>query len=341
MRPYLLDLMNSGGYTQITVAQIFTLTSPYAWRLVELMLQFKGTKKVVIERTITIEDLRFSLNVPDNAYAGRINNFRKFVIDEPINEINSKTSYFMTYRVIKKGRKVSAFEFLMDTSKVIQAEIEAAEKAITVEQDIINRIKSFGIREEVARQLLRSCDNIEDCKGRLQYAEAELLRQSEFRVIKNKSGFIIKAIKENWFKKSKESANKLNITQENQQNESEHRYWLKLMKKFRTASEEMVKRRSGIKRMLNEEEIEMIRSGLFNGSLSYNTKEMLRDLGWDEGLAIDIFSFDPTRLNRSSHVAFIINQCPEKSVLYNQQYIFSFSYSKYTSRRNLSHFHCI
>ena len=75
MRPYLLDLINSGGYTQITVAQIFTLTSPYAWRLVELMLQFKGTKKVVIERTITIEDLRFSLNVPNDAYVGRINNF--------------------------------------------------------------------------------------------------------------------------------------------------------------------------------------------------------------------------------------------------------------------------
>ena len=296
MRPYLLDLINSGGYTQITVAQIFTLTSPYAWRLVELMLQFKGTKKVVIERTITIEDLRFSLNVPNDAYVGRINNFRNKVLDEPIDEINHKTSYFMTYRVIKKGRNVAAFEFLMDTSKVIQAEIEAqkaAENAIAIEQDIISIIKSFGIREEIAKQLLHSCNNAEDCRERLKYAEAELLRQSQFRTIKNKAGFIIDAIRENWFKKSKESANITNSAPENQQNDLERRYWLKLMNKFRTASEEMVKRRSGIKRMLTEEEIQMLQDDLFEGSLSYDTKEMLDELGWDHGLAIDIFSFNP------------------------------------------------
>ena len=296
MRPYLLDLINSGGYTQITVAQIFTLTSPYAWRLVELMLQFKGTKKVVIERTITIEDLRFSLNVPNDAYVGRINNFRNKVLDEPIDEINHKTSYFMTYRVIKKGRNVAAFELLMDTSKVIQAEIEAqkaAENAIAIEQDIISIIKSFGIREEIAKQLLHSCNNAEDCRERLKYAEAELLRQSQFRTIKNKAGFIIDAIRENWFKKSKESANITNSAPENQQNDLERRYWLKLMNKFRTASEEMVKRRSGIKRMLTEEEIQMLQDDLFEGSLSYDTKEMLDELGWDHGLAIDIFSFNP------------------------------------------------
>ena len=214
----------------------------------------------------------------------------------PINEINSKTSYFMTYRVIKKGRNVAAFEFLMDTSKVIQAEIEAqkaAENAIAIEQDIISIIKSFGIREEIAKQLLHSCNNAEDCRERLKYAEAELLRQSQFRTIKNKAGFIIDAIRENWFKKSKESANITNSAPENQQNDLERRYWLKLMNKFRTASEEMVKRRSGIKRMLTEEEIQMLQDDLFEGSLSYDTKEMLDELGWDHGLAIDIFSFNP------------------------------------------------
>ena len=291
MRPYLLDLMESGGYTQLTVSQIFNLSSPYAWRLVELLLQFRGTKKNVIERTITIEDLRYCLNIPDEAYAGRIDNFRKFILDEPIEEINSKTSYVMSYGVVKKGRRVAAFAFKMDTSKVIQAELEAKEAAIRAkseEQDIISRIMSYGIKEEAARQLWNLCKNTEDCKSRLEYAEKELIRQSAFRVISNKAGFIVKAIKENWFQKSKETAEGL----KNPQNSPERRYWIKLMRKYQTASEEAIKEITGIKRMLNEEEISMVQRGLLDGGFNFETKEMLSDLGWDYGLAVSIFSLN-------------------------------------------------
>ena len=142
---------------------------------------------------------------------------------------------------------------------------------------------SYGIKEEAARQLWRLCKNNEDCKSRLEYAEKELIRQSAFRAINNKAGFIVQAIKENWFQKSKETE---------PQNSSERRYWLKLMKKYQTASEEMIKEITGIKRMLNEEEIKMVQDGLFAGSLPFETKEMLNDLGWDHGLAVSIFSFN-------------------------------------------------
>ena len=44
--------------------------------------------------------------------------------------------------------------------------------------------------------------------------------------------------------------------------------------------------------MLNEKEIGKIRNDLLNGGFSPDTKNMLDRLGWDYGLAVDIFSFN-------------------------------------------------
>ena len=42
MRPYLLDLFDTRGYMEINVEQIFCLTSTYAIRFVEIMLQYQN-----------------------------------------------------------------------------------------------------------------------------------------------------------------------------------------------------------------------------------------------------------------------------------------------------------
>lgn len=119
MRPFLLDLIEK-TYTRISLKSIFYLTSPYAMRLLELMLQYQnipGMEKI-IKRSLTVEEIRFSLNVPSDAYQGRQNNFKKKVIDDPIAEINSKTKYRMDYTVFKVGRKITRFEFTLDTSRI-------------------------------------------------------------------------------------------------------------------------------------------------------------------------------------------------------------------------------
>lgn len=119
MRPYILDLMEK-SYTKIGWQPIFALSSPYAIRLLELMLQYQnipGMEKV-IKRSLTVDEVRFFLNVPADAYQGRQNNFKKKVIDAPIAEINSKTKYRMDYTVFKVGRKITHFEFTLDTSRV-------------------------------------------------------------------------------------------------------------------------------------------------------------------------------------------------------------------------------
>ena len=129
MKPYILDLVGQ-AYTSYKLGAVFPLSSEYSWRLLELMLEKKGylKKNDIVYRIMTIDDVKFCLNVPETAYKGRINNFRKYVLDEPIREINEKTDYFVWYEVQKTGRKVTGFKIWLKIKPTVEAEaLEVAE----------------------------------------------------------------------------------------------------------------------------------------------------------------------------------------------------------------------
>lgn len=106
-------------------------SSVYAWRILESLLEKQGFlkqghKEIFI--VLTMEELRFRLNVPDELYADRINNFRSRVLDEPIREINEKTDYFVWYEVQKTGRRVTGFKIWLKIKPTVDAEaLEVAE----------------------------------------------------------------------------------------------------------------------------------------------------------------------------------------------------------------------
>ena len=97
------------SYTKIPFDQVWALNSPYSVRIIELLLQYQNTK--THERTLTIDEIRKCLNVPENAYEGRMNNFRQFIIEKPVKDINLKTSYKVEYEPVKNGRRIVAFKF--------------------------------------------------------------------------------------------------------------------------------------------------------------------------------------------------------------------------------------
>ena len=88
MRPFLLDIYESGdGYTKINMKQIFNLSSAYAMRLLELMLQYRGTMQgKVITRHIELDKLRFFFDIKPSQYK-QIGPFCKYVLDNPDEEI--------------------------------------------------------------------------------------------------------------------------------------------------------------------------------------------------------------------------------------------------------------
>ncbi len=122
LKPYILELVNQ-AYTRYKVKAFFSLSSAYSWRILESLLEKQGYlrqghKEIFL--VLTIEEVRFRLNVPEGLYAGRINNFRSRILDLPIKEINEKTDYFVWYEVQKTGRKVTGFKFWLKLKKTAE-----------------------------------------------------------------------------------------------------------------------------------------------------------------------------------------------------------------------------
>lgn len=120
MEPYLLELIDK-CYTRFMMKNTFLLESTYAWRLCERMLELQGFltkyKKKEVSRKFTVEELRTALGVPDGLYEGRMNNFKRFILDKPIEEINEKTSFSMRYEQYKEGRRIAGFTIFMSVKE--------------------------------------------------------------------------------------------------------------------------------------------------------------------------------------------------------------------------------
>ena len=139
IKPYLLELMGK-RFTSYEIKTIFPLTSEYGWRLMELLLEKQGyfrQGKKKIYRTLTMEDLRFKLNVPDGKYVGRINNFRARVLDAPISEINEKTMYHVWYDLNKTGHRVTGFTIWMEYKSGYEFVEDTSSKSIDVDCSIV------------------------------------------------------------------------------------------------------------------------------------------------------------------------------------------------------------
>ena len=137
LKPYILELVNQ-AYTRYKVKALFSLSSSYSWRILESLLEKQGylrqgNKEIFL--VLTVEEVRFRLNVEKGKYEGRIDNLRKFVLDEPIKEINEKTDYLVWYEVQKTGRKVTGFKFWLKLKKAAET-VETIEESPAQEKEL-------------------------------------------------------------------------------------------------------------------------------------------------------------------------------------------------------------
>ena len=176
MKEYLLELVN-GGYTAINIEQLFRLTSTYAVRLIELCMQYRNMKKDnKITREFSIEELRFYLNVPDDAYIGRIDHFRDKVLDEPIDEIEKKTDFRMSYSTRREGRRVKYFTLELDISNVsadtfnIKADYDKKLPVSAPYADVLAELVLQGFSHKAAKEILDVVQDSIELGLRLEYA---------------------------------------------------------------------------------------------------------------------------------------------------------------------------
>lgn len=215
MRPYLLYLYDK-AYTCIALRDIFCLGSPYAIRLLELMLEYQNIdifkKKHVITRKVSIEYLRSYCMIDDSKYK-IASNFTQRVVDIAVNEINSNTVYNILYTKVKTGNRLTGYIFNMQTpeyvkqiddgissQEIIEAKQEIKIKKANAEMatvnnpnaDVTSMLIRYGVGKMVAGRLAKTYDR-ERITSNIRYSLSQQHR------VRNMGAYIARAIKEDYY----------------------------------------------------------------------------------------------------------------------------------------------
>ena len=94
-------------FTRYDLKQIAGLSSKYAVRLYELVVAWKATGKTP---EFSLAEFRSQIGLLDSEYTP-MNNFKKYVLDLAVAQINEHTDIKLTYEQHKAGRKIDGFSF--------------------------------------------------------------------------------------------------------------------------------------------------------------------------------------------------------------------------------------
>ena len=94
-------------FTRYRLSKTAQLTSVYAIRLYEMMVQWQSTKVVPM---LDLEVLRERLDIQPDEYP-RVFDFKKRVLDPAITQINDHTDITVSYEQHKTGRAITGFTF--------------------------------------------------------------------------------------------------------------------------------------------------------------------------------------------------------------------------------------
>lgn len=129
--PLLCDLKNK--YTYYGFEQIEKLTSLHALRLYELVIAWRSVGKTPI---FELSDFREKLNIMPDEYP-RMTDFKKWVLDAAIKQVDEHTDIDIEYHQHKKGRSISGFHFIIKpkkSSKKVKKDAEGMKPEITIEE---------------------------------------------------------------------------------------------------------------------------------------------------------------------------------------------------------------
>lgn len=114
-----LSQLKEGNQIIYQLQRAISLKSVYAWRLLELLMQWKDTKRLYIK----LEDFRHSLDVPETY---RYTDVRINCIEKPIKELRKKSGLDITWKAIKdkeNKRRVGSLEFTWKNIEQLEMEL--------------------------------------------------------------------------------------------------------------------------------------------------------------------------------------------------------------------------
>lgn len=103
--PHVLGLREQ--FTRYRIKDVYQFTSVHTWRIYEALKQYERIGK----REIELEELKRLTNTVGKY--PRPTDFKRFVIDTAVDEINSKSDIMTEYEQKKRGRRITGFLFII------------------------------------------------------------------------------------------------------------------------------------------------------------------------------------------------------------------------------------
>ena len=128
-------------FTVLSLEHISKMNSGYAIKIYQLLKQYE----VITKRTMNLEELKTTLGTKD-LYTDNFKDFRKYVLEVAIKNINEHSDIEVSFKSKKTGKKVEEIEFKI-TSK--QTQLQQAIKAFREQMDVyFSRSAPFALDEE-------------------------------------------------------------------------------------------------------------------------------------------------------------------------------------------------
>ena len=126
IRPYLFELKDN--FTSFQLYSALRLSSKYAKRIYAICSQWKDVGET---KKVTIQELKKMLYIVDNKGNEKfkqIGEFKRFVLDEAVKQINERTDLNIDYRLEKQGRSFTNIAFQVKSQPLaVSPQIAAAE----------------------------------------------------------------------------------------------------------------------------------------------------------------------------------------------------------------------
>lgn len=146
IRPYLINLKEN--FTTYRLKSALLMTSKYAKRIYQLVSQWKD----VNIKQYTIDELKYILKLKDpknkepELYK-QIVEFKKYVLDVAVKQINESTELQIAYELFKKGRSMHSIQFYIN-HKTAQRKLIGIEGDDPRTQTARKILSDIGIKDE-------------------------------------------------------------------------------------------------------------------------------------------------------------------------------------------------
>ena len=202
MTPFFLNLKDS--YTSYLLHHVSQFKHIYSIRIYELCRQYYpriGSRKIEIDR------LKLLLSIPEKKYRNYAN-FKKYVIEPSVAEINQYSDIELTFEPEKRGRKYDSITFTISKNKN-QKELETFPKVEEVAIEVVGSAPSLSPAAVGSfpnwinanqRQIL-----VKRFGGELVRAGIEAIELKGDEV-KNPRSYLMKGLQEGWFSAPAEQA---------------------------------------------------------------------------------------------------------------------------------------